>query len=145
MTSETKLTVRYQETDQMGIVHHSVYPIWFECGRTDLIKHAGLAYSHLENLGIGLPLIGMECKFLYPAHYEDEILVKSGVINLTPVRITFCYEIFKKGYTKAIVSGQTEHVWANDKLKPVNMKKYRPDIYKLMETYFVEDVNHEEK
>ena len=144
MTSVTKLTVRYQETDRMGIVHHSVYPIWFECGRTELIKHTGITYSHLESLGIGLPLIGMKCKFLYPAQYEDEILVKSGVLDVTPTRITFCYEVFKKGFTKVIASGQTEHVWANDKLKPINMKKYKPDIYNLVEKYF-EDENHEEK
>lgn len=54
MVSKTKLIVRYQETDQMGIVHHSVYPVWFECGRTDFIKKAGITYSQMEKEGIKL-------------------------------------------------------------------------------------------
>ena len=52
MLSETEIVVRYQETDQMGVVHHSVYPIWFECGRTDLIQKAGITYGQLEKDGI---------------------------------------------------------------------------------------------
>lgn len=145
MTSETKLIVRYQETDQMGIVHHSVYPIWFECGRTDLIKYAGMSYSQMEGAGVVLPLIGLKCRYLYSAHYEDEILIKTGVLNMTPTRITFHYTVFKKGFIKKIASGETEHVWTNDRLKPINMKKYSPDIYRLLQIYLAEDEGYEKK
>jgi len=145
MVSETKLIVRYQETDQMGIVHHSVYPIWFECGRTDLIKYAGITYSQMEKEGVSLPLIGLNCRYLYPAHYEDEILVKTGVLDMTPSRITFKYSVYKKGFEKEIASGQTEHVWVNDELKPVNLKKYKPEIYMMIKKYFTEDENHEKE
>lgn len=132
MVSETKLTVRYQETDQMGVVHHSVYPIWFECGRTDFIQRAGMTYGQMEKDGVRLPLIGLKCRYLFPSWYEDEIVVKTNILTLTPVRITFHYEIFRKGFNKAIVLGETEHVWANESLKPVNMRKYRPELYQFM-------------
>ncbi|NLY19053.1 MAG: acyl-CoA thioesterase [Clostridiaceae bacterium] len=139
MVSETNLIVRYQETDQMGIVHHSVYPIWFECGRTDLIKCAGMTYSQMEKEGVFLPLIELKCRYFYPANYEDEIVVKTGVLEMSPSRIIFKYSVYKKGFEKEIASGQTEHAWVNDKFKPVNLKKYRPEIYMKIKKYFKED------
>ena len=63
MISETRFPVRYAETDQMGIVHHSVYPVWFECGRTDFIKEYGIAYDELERLGLMLPLVRLLCEY----------------------------------------------------------------------------------
>lgn len=145
MVSETKLTVRYQETDQMGIVHHSVYPIWFECGRTDLIKHAGMTYSQMEREGVFLPLIELKCRYFYPAHYEDEIVVKTRVLDMSPSRIIFKYSVCKKGYDKEIASGESEHVWVNDRMKPVNLKKYKPEIYTAIKKYFIEgEINGKE-
>jgi len=72
LTSETRLVVRYAETDQMGIVHHSNYPVWFEAGRTDFIKGIGLPYSKIEEKGILLPLIELKCCYRGAARYEDE-------------------------------------------------------------------------
>jgi len=139
MISRTKLMVRYQETDQMGIVHHSVYPIWFECGRTDFIKKAGITYSQMEKEGIRLPLRSLKCNYYYPSYYEDEIIIKTRIAELTPTRITFHYEIFRKGLLKPIVTGETEHVWVNSNLKPVNMKKYKPDLFSMIFAIFSEE------
>ncbi len=136
MFSETKITVRYQETDKMGIVHHSVYPIWFECGRTDFIQRAGITYSRMESEGVRLPLLGLKCRYLYPSFYEDEMLVKTSIQNLTPTRISFCYEIYRKNYIKPVVTGETEHVWVDNNLKPVNMKKYKPQMYQIISDVF---------
>lgn len=139
MISKTKLTVRYQETDQMGIVHHSVYPIWFECGRTDFIKRVGITYSQMEEEGVRLPLRSLKCNFFYPSYYEDEIIVKTRIIDLTPTRITFYYEVFRRGLFKRIVTGETEHVWVNNELKPVNMRKYKPDLFGILNSIFSEE------
>jgi len=139
MISKTKLIVRYQETDQMGIVHHSVYPVWFECGRTDFIKKAGLSYSQMEKEGVRLPLRSLRCNFFHPSYYEDEIIIKTQIINLTPTRITFYYEVFRKGSLKPIVTGETEHVWVNSDMKPVNMKKYKPDLYNFLYAIYDEE------
>ncbi|MFR3009310.1 MAG: acyl-CoA thioesterase, partial [Pseudoruminococcus massiliensis] len=64
MKCESKIVARYAETDQMGIVHHSVYPIWFEVGRTDFIKLTGMSYTELEESGVMLPLASLECKYI---------------------------------------------------------------------------------
>jgi acyl-CoA thioester hydrolase len=143
MLSHTEIVVRYQETDQMGVVHHSVYPIWFECGRTDLIQKAGITYDQMEKDGIMLPLLSLKCRYMSPCFYGDTVIVKTGVKNMKPARITFCYEVFRKGCVKPAASGETEHACANRQLKPVNMKKYRPDLYQLLINVFMQGENCE--
>ncbi len=145
MSSETKLIVRYQETDQMGIVHHSVYPIWFECGRTDYIKIMGMSYGQMEKSGVKLPLLGMKCQFRYPCYYEDEITVKTGVLSLTPTRISFHYDVYRMGYDKPVVQGETEHVWTDESMKPINLKKLKPQLFNFMNNLFLQEGSNERK
>lgn len=130
--SDTKLIVRYAETDQMGVVHHSNYPIWFEAGRTDFIRSMGLPYSKIEARGVLLPLIELRCRYKGAIRYEDEIAVKTCIKELTLTRITFYYEIYKNGEPDLITSGETIHVWTNKELKPFNIKKNAPDVYDLL-------------
>ena len=131
--SETELTVRYAETDQMGIVHHSNYPVWFEAGRTDFIRKMGLPYSKIEESGALLPLIELKCRFNGFARYEDDIVVKTNIVQHTGVRLTFHYEVYRKGFANAITEGETVHVWTDSSLKPVNIRKFKPEINKLIE------------
>ena len=133
MISETGLIVRYAETDRMGIVHHSVYPVWFEAGRTEFIKTAGMRYSELEERGIQLPLLSLSCRYDGYAKYEDEITVVTSIKSLSPTRVAFEYSIHKNKESKVIVSGETEHVWTDKNLKPINLKKHYPELYKLFE------------
>ena len=130
--SETKIVVRYAETDQMGIVHHSNYPIWYEAGRTDLIKEFGCTYSEMEKKGVMLPLLSLTSNYRMPAFYEDELIVKAFVEKMTYTRITFGYEVYKVGEDKPINTGTTSHVWTDMSLKPVNLKKYNEELYNLI-------------
>ena len=130
--SKTEFVVRYAETDQMGIVHHSNYPIWFEAGRTDFIKKMGMPYSQIEEKGILLPLIELVCRFKSYVRYEEEVVVETSILELTFTRVTFHYEVYKKGQKQLITSGETMHVWTKKNLKPVNIKKYDGEIYKLL-------------
>lgn len=123
----TKITVRYQETDQMGVAHHSVYPIWFEQSRTEFIREYGFPYSKLESAGLYLPLIDVACKFKNFSRYEDELSVLTRISDVTKSRLSFMYEVIKGGLTIAL--GSTVHVYANRILKPVNLKKYMPELY----------------
>ena len=136
MITETRFPVRYAETDQMGIVHHSVYPIWFECGITDFIKHYGIAYNELEELGLMLPLIRLTCEYKNPVKYGDSVLVKTRLIKATKVRLVLGYEVYAENKNLFCVNGTTEHAWTATNLKPVNISKYRPEIFKkLMPMY----------
>lgn len=131
--SETPLTVRYAETDQMGVVHHSNYAVWFEAGRTDFMRKMGLSYSMVEKNGAKLPLLELKCRFKGFARYEDEIIIKTCIAQYTATRLVFNYKVFRNGEQKHITEGETVHCWTDGNLKPVNLKKYRPEIFKLIE------------
>ena len=128
MQSETRFIARYAETDQMGIVHHSNYPIWFEAGRTDFLKKSGMANSKIEELGILLPLSHMDCSFKNPARYEDGIVVKTKIRKMTCARIEFEYEIVKDTDGTVIAIGSTSHAWTDKSLKPQNIEKKLPEL-----------------
>jgi len=130
--SETRFVVRYAETDQMGIVHHSNYPIWYEAGRTDFIRQLGMPYSQIEAQGVLLPLIELNCKYKSYSKYEDQITVKTRVKELSYTRITFSYEVYRNDEPDAVNYGETMHVWTNTELKPVNIRKYASHLYELM-------------
>lgn len=132
MATETRFPVRYAETDQMGIVHHSVYPVWFECGRTEHIKSYGLPYHELEKAGIMLPLIRLEVEYKRPVLYGDTVIVRTKVSQATKVRLLVSYEVFVEGDPNIRARGLTEHVWTSADLKPVNIAKFRPDIYERL-------------
>lgn len=129
---ETELVVRYAETDQMGIVHHSNYPIWFEAGRTEYIKKVGMTYSDIEKSGLLLPVIELKCTYRGSARYEDEIIIRTEIKKMSGVRLVFGYEAVKKSNSEVITIGETTHVWTDTNLKPVNLKKFNPEIYKLL-------------
>ena len=126
---ETKFIARYAETDQMGIVHHSNYAVWFEAGRTDFLKKAGISNSSIEARGVLLPLYEMNCQFKSPAKYEDKILVVTKLSSLSRVRLQFSYEVVNADNSKLLATGETMHAWTTRELKPVNAEKIIPDIY----------------
>ncbi|MCX8130054.1 MAG: acyl-CoA thioesterase [Clostridia bacterium] len=128
--SDTKFIVRYAETDQMGIVHHSNYPVWYEAGRTDFIRKMGMPYSKIEENGILLPLVELKCNYKGAARYEDEVTVKTSIKDFSGVRITFRYEVYKND--DLINSGETMHAWTTKELKPVNIKKLAPEVYNMI-------------
>lgn len=132
-TTQISIVVRYAETDQMGVVHHSNYAVWFEAGRTDFISKMGMPYSVIEKTGVMLPLLELKCKFLGFARYEDEIIINTHIKEYTGTRLLLHYDVYKRGSDKPITEGETLHVWTDSRLKPVNIKKFRPEIYELIE------------
>ncbi|MEC0211134.1 thioesterase family protein [Paenibacillus ehimensis] len=124
------LRVRYQETDQMGVVYHANYLNWFEVGRTELIRELGMPYQTLEARGLLLPVIEADLKFRSPARYDDLVTIDTKVIDATNLRIRFAYEI-KRG-EELLVSGGTHHVWLNRDWKPVRIDREAPDLYALL-------------
>ena len=113
----------------MGIVHHSNYAVWFEAGRTDFLKKAGISNSSIEARGVLLPLYEMNCQFKSPAKYEDKILVVTKLSSLSRVRLQFSYEVVNADNSKLLATGETMHAWTTRELKPVNAEKIIPDIY----------------
>jgi acyl-CoA thioester hydrolase len=139
-----ELRVRYQETDQMGVVYHANYLNWFEIGRTEWIRSRGMTYEELEKRGLLLPLTDAEIKFRLPARYDDQLAVYTKMIEYSNVRVKFASEIRRQTHVKApdqaeeplgelLVSGETRHVWVNRAWKAVRIDKEAPDLFKLIQ------------
>ena len=123
--------VRYAETDQMGIAHHSNYAVWFEVARTDFIKAAGISYTDVEKEGIITPLTSLECKYKKAAFYEDQLQIHASLTKLSPVRLEFSYKVTRGRGPDRYWKNNT---WYGDKdLKPINVKKEHPEIYRMFE------------
>ena len=84
---------RYCETDQAGVVHHTVYPIWFEMGRTELLRANGMAYKDLEKSGIFFVVTTLSTKYLRPAYYDEKLHLTTNCSNMTSVRIEHTYQL----------------------------------------------------
>jgi acyl-CoA thioester hydrolase len=93
ISNETRIRVRYGETDRMGYLHHGAYALYFEAGRTELLRQLGLTYRQMEDDGILLPVREMKVEYFLPARYDDEVVVKSTLIKEPSARLEFEYEI----------------------------------------------------
>ncbi len=107
MQAETRFRVRYAETDQMGVVHHSNYLVYFEMGRTDLMRHLGIPYAELERQGVILAVTEATCRYRAPARYDDPIRIDTRVSNVRPVRLTFSYEVYHAQTGQLLADGST--------------------------------------
>ena len=136
MHSKSYITVRYAETDRMGIAHHSNYPVWYEIGRTDFIKMFGTSYSKMEEAGVMTPLINLTCHFGQPAKYEDRLIVRTWCIQMSAARIEFAYSVKKildDGSEVELGYGTTEHGFVDTKtFRPCNAKKRLPELYDMI-------------
>ena len=91
------MRVRYAETDQMGVVYHANYFVWFEVGRTDLLRQLGWTYREMERAGVRLPVIEAHCAYHRPARYDDELEIRTTGRLVSPVRMAFDYEVVRRG------------------------------------------------
>ena len=103
------LRVRYPETDQMGVVHHSHYLNWFEVGRTELMREAGCSYAGMESEGIWMPVIEASCRYASPARYDEMIRVRTRLTEVTRVTARFEYRVERESDGKLLATGSTRH------------------------------------
>ncbi len=104
-----KIRARYAETDQMGVVHHAVYPVWFEVARTALSHAVGVPYTAWEKAGILLMLGELACRYRRPARYDDEVTVQIRVGSVASRRVVFEYRVDAADGT-LLAEGETRHV-----------------------------------
>ncbi len=133
-THEVNLRVRYQETDQMGVVYHANYLVWMEVGRSEYMRKLGMPYTTFEKNNIYLPVIKAYCEYKSPAFYDNIIRVVTRVASLKELKITFNYTIFREEEKKQILlaSGETEHAFVNNLGKPQILKKHNPFLWRRL-------------
>jgi acyl-CoA thioester hydrolase len=114
---ETPLRVRYSETDRMGIVYHANYIVWFEIGRTDYCREAGMPYRAMEDSGLLILVTAVDCKYRRPARYDDAVRVRSRLTELGSRGLAFGYAIADEE-NRILAEGATRHVFADVSGRP---------------------------
>ena len=110
--------VRYAETDQMGVVHHANYAIWFEAARSEFCRLRGIDYSRIERDGMLLPVLELRVRYLQPAHYEDELEVRTRVVEIRRSLLRIQYEV-RRGEGKLAEGETLQMLVAKATFKPV--------------------------
>ena len=120
----TPLRVRYPEADRMGVAYHANYFVWFELGRTDLMRRRGCSYKDMEDRdGIVLPVINAGARYLAPARYDDELEVRTRLASVERVRLRFEYELVRPADGKSLARGFSEHAVVGRDGRPMRMPR----------------------
>ncbi len=112
IAGETKLRVRYAETDKMGVVYHTNFAIWFEVGRVELLRQLGFEYSNMENEdNCHIPVVDLRVRYKAPALYDDEIVIRTELKNVRRYLLHFGYEVSRCNRDQALLAtGETTHI-----------------------------------
>jgi acyl-CoA thioester hydrolase len=108
--SEARVRVRYAETDQMGVVYHSNYLIWFEVGRVEFIRQLGLNYKQMEEEGCGIAVVDVHVRYKAPARYDDELMIETRLLAARGAVVRFGYRILRIADGLLLCEGETMHV-----------------------------------
>ncbi len=136
--------MHYYETDQMGIIHHSNYIRLFEEARLAMMDKEGLNYASIEEMGIIIPVMWVECRYLLPLYYNDSVSVHTCITKFDGIKMELAYEIYKDGSPELCTSGHTGHCFLDKNMKPFRMKKFYPALYNKLKE-LTEEKNFKEK
>ena len=115
---EVRLRVRYAETDQMGVVYHANYFVWFEVGRVELLRQLGFSYREMEqNDQCFIAVVDARCRYKAPARYDDEIVVRTHLKNVRESLVHFGYELVRVSDGVLLAEGETTHIVTDAEMK----------------------------
>jgi acyl-CoA thioester hydrolase len=117
-SNETRLRVRYAETDQMGVVYHSNHLIWFEVGRVELMRQMGFSYRDMEREdGRFIAVAEVKCRYRAPVYYDEEVLVRTKLKSVRESVVVFSYELVRADNGALLAEGETTHIVTDSKMK----------------------------
>jgi acyl-CoA thioester hydrolase len=118
----------------MGVVYYANYFVWFEVGRTDLLRHEGWSYREMEADGFSLPVIQAACDYKQPARYDDDVEIRTQGVLLSPVRVRFEYELVRPLDALVLALGHTVHAVLDRSGKPRRLPDRLRDWFKDRDT-----------
>ena len=126
LVNETKLRVRYAETDQMGVVYHSNHLIWFEVGRVEFMRQLGFSYRDMERSQDRFIAVAEAiCRYRAPVFYDEEVIIRTRLKNVRESVIIFTYELLRAETGAILAEGETTHIVTDSKMKVAAL----PDEY----------------
>jgi len=124
--NETRLRVRYAETDQMGVVYHSNHLIWFEVGRVELMRQMGFSYRDMEREdGRFIAVVEATCRYRSPVFYDEEVLVRTEIKKVRESVVVFKYDLTRAQDGTLLAEGETTHIVTDSNMKVSTL----PDKY----------------
>jgi acyl-CoA thioester hydrolase len=126
--SQTRVRVRYAETDAMGIAHHSNYVVWFEMGRVDFMTELGLPYREVEKRGVLLVVSGIQVKYRRGAMFDDELLITTRLGGLKSRLVRFEYTIERLEDGLLVAEGSSEHIATDSSKRAIPIPQYLRDL-----------------
>ena len=132
--SQTRLRVRYAETDQMGVVYHTNFAIWFEIGRVEFLRELGFTYRDMEAKdNCYIAVVELRCRYKAPARYDDLILVRTRLKHLRASLINFGYEIVREDDGTLLAEGETVHIITDAQMQKRELpEKYRAALVRAI-------------
>lgn len=131
-TIDTTVSVRYAETDQMGVVYYANYLIYFEVGRNTYFSNIGSSYVDMEREGVFFPVIESRCRYMHPARYGDDIVIRTIISEMKPTRVKIVYEVIRSKDGLLLAEGSTEHAFMSREGKPLNISKTHPRLWEKL-------------
>ena len=124
---QTRVRVRYAETDQMGVVYYANYLVWMEVARVEFCKALGFRYKDMEiDDGVLIAVVEAQCRYLCPARFDDEVIVETRIADANTRVVSFAYEMRLAEGDRKLATGSTRHIFCNREMKPVRLPvKYR--------------------
>lgn len=137
MIGETTVRVRYAETDQMGVVYHANFFIWFEVGRVELLRQMGFDYRRMEiDDGCAMAVVDVGCRYKAPVRYDEIILIRTRLVHLRRKVLHFHYELRRQAGGALVAVGKTVHVVVNQNMSPHPLpEKYYAAFAAALETH----------
>ncbi len=127
---ETRIRVRYAETDQMGVVYYANYLVWMEVGRVELCKACGFSYKEMElECGVYLAVAEARCRYAAPARFDEEVVIRTSVEEANSRMVRFGYEMREASSGRKLATGETKHLFLSRDMRPCRMpEKYRANF-----------------
>ena len=125
----------YYETDQMGIIHHSNYVRWFEEARMNFMEEIGFPYAKVEELGIIVPVLGVNCQFRTMVKFGDMVDIYTKITKFTGLKMNIEYRIVDHATGVIRCTGESSHAFLDKEYKPIRMKRDYPDLYEMFMNY----------
>lgn len=124
--------INYYETDKMAIVHHSNYIRFFEEARLDMMDQFDLNYRKMEDMGIIIPVMSVDCKYIVPLCFDDEVKIHTKIVKFDGIKMEIAYEIYRDDVL--CTTGHSGHCFLDKDMKPFRMKRLYPNLYNKLKS-----------
>lgn len=132
LTTTTKIETRYPECDKMGIIHHAVYPIWYEAARMDFLAAMGFSFSDSQEYGVNPAMVDLHLQYKAPAGYPETLEITTRLVEYAPRKLKLSYEL-KNASGDIINTAETFHIWTGPDGRAFNVEEKLPEIYAKIE------------